>query len=45
MARSEEFVNELLTRTLLMGLDAEAARLRTFFRALAAVPNWVGQRL
>lgn len=37
--RSEAFVNELLTRTLLMGLDAEAARLRTFFRTLAAMPS------
>lgn len=37
--RSEEFVNELVTRTFLMGLDAEANRLRTFFRKLAAVPS------
>jgi uncharacterized protein DUF4157 len=39
VARSEEFVNELVTRTFLMGLDSEAARLRSFFRALAAVPS------
>ncbi len=39
VARSEEFVNELVTRTFLMGLDAEANRLRRFFRALAAVPS------
>lgn len=39
VARSEEFVNELVTRTFLMGLDSEATRLRTFFRALARVPN------
>lgn len=39
VARSEEFVNELVTRTFLMGLDAEANRLRGFFRALAAVPS------
>jgi hypothetical protein len=37
-ARSEEYVNELLTRTLLMGLEPEAISLRTFFRALAASP-------
>lgn len=39
VARSEEFVNELVTRTFLMGLDAEADRLRTFFHALANVPG------
>ena len=39
VARSDEFVNELITRTFLMGLDAEALRLRTFFRALANVPS------
>ena len=39
VARSEEFVNELVTRTFLMGLDSEATTLRTFFRALAAVPS------
>ena len=35
----EEFINELVTRTFLMGLDAEAGRLRGFFRRLAAVPS------
>jgi Domain of unknown function (DUF4157) len=36
--RSDEYVNELLTRTFLMGLEAEANRLRRFFRAIAASP-------
>jgi len=39
VARSEEFVNELVTRAFLMGLDSEADKLRTFFRALANVPG------
>ena len=39
VSRSEQFVNELVTRTFLMGLDAEAGKLRTFFRTLAAVPS------
>jgi hypothetical protein len=39
VARSEEFVNELVARTFLMGLDAEAGTLRVFFRKLAALPG------
>lgn len=39
VARSEGFANELITRTFLMGLDAEAGSLRKFFRALASVPS------
>ncbi len=38
VARSETFVNELIARTLLMGLDSEANQLRGFFRALARSP-------
>lgn len=38
VARSETFVNELVARTLLMGLDSEANQLRGFFRALARSP-------
>ena len=38
VARSEGFVNELVARTLLMGLDSEANQLRGFFRALARSP-------
>jgi hypothetical protein len=39
VALSEEFVNELVARTFLMGLDSEAGTLRVFFRRLAAVPS------
>jgi uncharacterized protein DUF4157 len=38
-ARTEKYVNELVTRTLLMGLESEAIVLRDFFRALAASPG------
>ncbi len=39
VARSEEYVRELVARTFLMGLEAEANKLRAFFHRLAAVPS------
>src|SRR5262249_22765202 len=37
--RSDEFVNELITRTFLMGLESETNTLRHFFRALSFRPS------